>query len=137
MRILFYLFLDSILHFIHNIVAFTVISLVSPLSYSIANSTKRIVIIGTSLIILQNPVTTINCLGMSLALLGVMLYNKVSYSSNFLPLKREKSICSSYYYFYSSTWMTNILSFKLPCSYLILNMSISFYFRCLSSIFTR
>jgi solute carrier family 35 protein E1 len=103
MRILFYLFLDSILHFIHNIVAFTVISLVSPLSYSIANSTKRIVIIGTSLIILQNPVTTINCLGMSLALLGVMLYNKVSYSSNFLPLKREKSICSSCYYFYSST----------------------------------
>jgi solute carrier family 35 protein E1 len=76
-RVFFYLIVDGILSTLHNIVAFTMISLVSPLSYSIANSTKRIVVIGTSIFILQNRVTRTNVIGMSLALLGVILYNKV------------------------------------------------------------
>ncbi len=71
--------LDGICNFIYNVLAFTLISHLSSLSYSIAGSTKRLVVITISILVLHNPVTKINLLGISLALIGVILYNQVHY----------------------------------------------------------
>ncbi|ESP05172.1 hypothetical protein LOTGIDRAFT_102951 [Lottia gigantea] len=77
MQTLFLILCDSVFNALHNVFAFTLLSMVMPLSYAVANATKRIVIISSSLIILQNPVTSMNIVGMLVAIFGVLCYNKV------------------------------------------------------------
>lgn len=80
--ILFLLVIDGVLHWMQNILAFTIIKMVAPLTYAVANVTKRISIISVSLLLLQNHVTSSNVCGMVMAIGGVFYYNKVKYEEN-------------------------------------------------------
>uniref|UniRef100_A0A224XRT3 Putative glucose-6-phosphate/phosphate and phosphoenolpyruvate/phosphate antiporter n=1 Tax=Panstrongylus lignarius TaxID=156445 RepID=A0A224XRT3_9HEMI len=75
-QILCLLVTDGLLNWLQNILAFSVISLVSSLTYAVASASKRLFVIAASLLVLGNPVTATNLLGMALAVSGVLAYNK-------------------------------------------------------------
>lgn len=76
-KVLGLLFTDGILSWLQNILAFSVMSMVTSLTYAVASSSKRIFVVGASIIVIGNPVTFNNICGMALALFGVIAYNKV------------------------------------------------------------
>mmetsp|Transcript_1271 Transcript_1271/g.3713 ORF Transcript_1271/g.3713 Transcript_1271/m.3713 type:complete len:383 (-) Transcript_1271:2631-3779(-) len=58
-------------------VAFLALDSVHPVTHSVANTVKRVVIIVTSIIVFKNPVTQANALGSAIAILGVLLYSLI------------------------------------------------------------
>lgn len=90
-RVISLLFLDGVLNWLQNILAFSVLSLVTPLTYAVASASKRIFVIGISLFVLGNPVTWMNILGMVLACCGVLCYNRVSIFVNY-PFHRYSEL---------------------------------------------
>ncbi|KAK4297359.1 hypothetical protein Pmani_030211 [Petrolisthes manimaculis] len=76
------LVVDGGLSWLQNFVAFTILHHVTPLTYAVANATKRISIITVSLVLLGNPITVPNVAGMFLAIMGVLGYNKAKYDAN-------------------------------------------------------
>ena len=56
------LIVDGTFHWMQNILAFTLMKIVNPLTYSVANVTKRIAVISGSLVMMKNEVCTTDCL---------------------------------------------------------------------------
>lgn len=53
-----------------------ILNLLSPVSHSLANSCKRVIVIGLSVIYFRNPVSLLNFIGMACALGGVFAYQQ-------------------------------------------------------------
>ncbi|CAN4082433.1 unnamed protein product [Withania somnifera] len=57
-------------------VSYMILQMVSPVTHAVGNCVKRVVVIVSSVIFFQTPVSPINSLGTALALAGVFLYSR-------------------------------------------------------------
>ncbi|TIA42403.1 TPT-domain-containing protein [Aureobasidium pullulans] len=65
-------------HFGQNLVAFVLLGLVSPVTYSVASLFKRVFVIVFAIIWFGNPMTGIQGFGIGLTILGLYLYDRTS-----------------------------------------------------------
>lgn len=68
-------------HFGQNIIAFILLSMVSPVTYSVASLIKRVFVVVIAIIWFQNPTTKIQGLGIALTFFGLYLYDRTSHAS--------------------------------------------------------
>lgn len=69
---------NGIFHFGQNIIAFVLLSMVSPVTYSVASLIKRVFIVVVAIIWFRNPTTRIQGLGIALTFFGLYLYDRTS-----------------------------------------------------------
>ncbi|XWS51911.1 hypothetical protein CRYUN_Cryun11dG0022400 [Craigia yunnanensis] len=67
---------QSIFYHLYNQVSYMSLDQISPLTFSVGNTMKRISVIVSSIIIFHTPVQPINALGAAIAILGTFLYSQ-------------------------------------------------------------
>ncbi|KAI1421724.1 triose-phosphate transporter [Xylaria sp. FL1777] len=68
-------------HFGQNILAFVLLSLVSPVTYSVASLIKRVWVIVVAILWFGNPTTPVQAVGIALTFVGLYLYDRTSDSN--------------------------------------------------------
>ncbi|KAK3074302.1 hypothetical protein LTR53_003350 [Teratosphaeriaceae sp. CCFEE 6253] len=77
-------------HFGQSLVAFVLLGMVSPVTYSVASLIKRVVVIMFAIVWFGVPMTTIQGLGFGLTFLGLYLYDRTSDAAKADKRAREK-----------------------------------------------
>ncbi|XP_041026852.1 glucose-6-phosphate/phosphate translocator 2, chloroplastic-like [Juglans microcarpa x Juglans regia] len=67
---------QSVFYHLYNQVSYMSLDQISPLTFSIGNTMKRISVIVSSIIIFHTPVQPINAIGAAIAILGTFLYSQ-------------------------------------------------------------
>ncbi|KAG6685721.1 hypothetical protein I3843_12G126700 [Carya illinoinensis] len=67
---------QSVFYHLYNQVSYMSLDEISPLTFSIGNTMKRVSVIVSSIIIFHTPVQPINALGAAIAILGTFLYSQ-------------------------------------------------------------
>ncbi|OAA58815.1 hypothetical protein ISF_06598 [Cordyceps fumosorosea ARSEF 2679] len=72
---------NGVFHFGQNILAFVLLSMVSPVTYSVASLLKRVFVIVLAILWFRSPMTPLQGLGIALTVLGLYLYDRTSESN--------------------------------------------------------
>ena len=77
----FEFFFNGIFHFAQNILAFILLSMTSPVTYSVASLIKRVFVIVMAIVWFGNSTTPVQAMGIALTFLGLYLYDRTSDSN--------------------------------------------------------
>jgi len=69
-------------HFAQSLLAFILLGMISPVSYSVASLIKRVAVIIFAIVWFGNPMSTVQGLGIVLTFLGLYLYDRTSDAAN-------------------------------------------------------
>lgn len=82
-------------HFGQSLVAFVLLGMVSPVTYSVASLIKRVAVILFAIVWFGNPMTSVQGFGFALTFLGLYLYDRTSDAAKADKRAREKIESSS------------------------------------------
>ncbi|OVA10573.1 Drug/metabolite transporter [Macleaya cordata] len=71
---------QSVFYHLYNQFSYMSLDEISPLTFSIGNTMKRISVIVSSIIIFHTPVQPVNALGAAIAILGTFLYSQIHHT---------------------------------------------------------
>ncbi|RMZ83912.1 hypothetical protein DV737_g1524, partial [Chaetothyriales sp. CBS 132003] len=69
---------NGLSHFFQNILAFTLLSMMSPVSYSVASLIKRVWVIAVAVVWFRSSTTALQLAGILLTMIGLYLYDRTS-----------------------------------------------------------
>lgn len=72
---------NGIFHFAQNILAFVLLSMVSPVTYSVASLLKRVFVIVMAILWFRSPTTPLQGVGIALTFFGLYLYDRSNESN--------------------------------------------------------
>ncbi|XP_073017675.1 glucose-6-phosphate/phosphate translocator 1, chloroplastic-like [Primulina eburnea] len=75
-QIIWWMVAQSVFYHLYNQVSYMSLDEISPLTFSVGNTMKRISVIVSSIIIFQTPIRPVNALGAAIAILGTFIYSQ-------------------------------------------------------------
>jgi len=123
---------NGIFHFAQNILAFVLLSMISPVSYSVASLIKRVFVIAVAIIWFGNPTTPLQALGIGLTFVGLYLYDRTSHldaadqRANADHFQNKETILPLSVSIAGKPWNSNGNAFPLPAKTGVADRSATF-----------
>ncbi|KDP39598.1 hypothetical protein JCGZ_02618 [Jatropha curcas] len=74
----FWVLLSGVFYHLYNQSSYQALDDISPLTFSVGNTMKRVAVIVSTILVFRNPVRPLNAVGSAIAILGTFLYSQAS-----------------------------------------------------------
>lgn len=87
----FYLWvmISGVFYHLYNQSSYQALDDISPLTFSVGNTMKRVVVIVSTVLVFRNPVRPLNALGSAIAIFGTFLYSQASSKKKAVVEKKD------------------------------------------------